>query len=364
MSTFLAAAKQLLAIESTADRPADLHAAVDFIADTLADEKEITIERFERNNKPSLLAYFGPTRPKQFKILFNGHIDVVSGSSEQFKPFVKDGNLYARGASDMKVATLTMADVFKRHCADLDYPLGLQIVSDEEVGGFDGTLYQLEQGICTDLMVGGESIEENRSCIESRGLCWADIKISGLSSHGAYVWQGENAILNTQHFIDKLLAAYPVPTEPQWVTTVNVAAINTPNTTYNRVPDEVKIRLDIRYLPEDEHFKDETSAREFLESLCPSKSVVDIVMFEPGHKADVKHPLIMQLAAAHQEITGNSLEFIKKYGGADTRFYSARGMQAITYGLPSRNIHSDNENIPIDSINHYAEVLSQFLRSL
>ena len=40
-----------------------------------------------------------------------------------------------------------MADVFRELAADLPYPLGLQLVTDEEVGGYDGTAHQIERGV-------------------------------------------------------------------------------------------------------------------------------------------------------------------------------------------------------------------------
>src|SRR5690349_11470695 len=98
----IATTKRLIAIRSTADNPAGLHEAVDMMAAIIQKCPNVTIERFEQNDKPSFLAYRGSTRPEKFDILLNGHIDVVPGNPEQFVPVEKDGKLYGRGALDMK----------------------------------------------------------------------------------------------------------------------------------------------------------------------------------------------------------------------------------------------------------------------
>ena len=104
--------KQLVAIPSTADNPVALHQAIAFVAAIIEKCPGITIERFERNGKPSLLAYKGTKRPDKFTILLNGHIDVVPGTAEQFTAIEKDGKLYGRGVLDMKGTALVLTNVF------------------------------------------------------------------------------------------------------------------------------------------------------------------------------------------------------------------------------------------------------------
>jgi succinyl-diaminopimelate desuccinylase len=104
--------KQLMQIQSTSDRPDELQRAVNFVADIVAQHKNITIERFERNGKHSFLAYKKGVRPEKFDVLLNGHVDVVPGKPAMFKPVEKNGRLYGRGALDMKGTVLALTDVF------------------------------------------------------------------------------------------------------------------------------------------------------------------------------------------------------------------------------------------------------------
>jgi len=91
---FLAAACELLAVRSTADRPADLRRALGLVVDFAG--TGLTVERFESGGKPSVLLYRGARR--RFQIILNAHLDVVPAPPAQFRPRLEGDRLYARGA--------------------------------------------------------------------------------------------------------------------------------------------------------------------------------------------------------------------------------------------------------------------------
>src|SRR5580692_10936672 len=156
IESFLATAWELLAVPSTTDRPDDLHRALNFVLDFVG--PGFTVERFESGGKPSALIYLGlglgAKRPR-FRVILNAHVDVVPAQPDQFRPRREGDRLYARGAQDMKVAALVEAQVFGELARDVPYPLALQLVTDEEVGGHNGTLHQIEQGVSGDFVVVG-----------------------------------------------------------------------------------------------------------------------------------------------------------------------------------------------------------------
>ena len=140
---FLREAMELLAIRSVIDQPQQQYKALEYIADIIRLHPGIKIERFEQNGSPSLLAYYGTKRPERFKVLLNGHVDVVAGDRTQFEPFIANERLYGRGSLDMKVAALILTHAFCEAAGRVPYALGLQIATDEEPGGYDGAKYQL-----------------------------------------------------------------------------------------------------------------------------------------------------------------------------------------------------------------------------
>ena len=104
LEDFLAAAVDLLAVRSTAERPKQLLEAVEFVVGFVG--PGFRVEWFESNGKPSALVY--PDRPHdgaerpEFRVIFNAHVDVVPGEDEQFRPRRDGRRLYARGAQDRK----------------------------------------------------------------------------------------------------------------------------------------------------------------------------------------------------------------------------------------------------------------------
>lgn len=364
MQSFIKTAKELIAIPSTDDNPAALTQALELMASQLLHHQNITIERFVSNGKPSLLAYRGSTRPKMFRVLLNGHVDVVPAKNELFAPVTRDSRLYGRGTLDMKVAALAMVQVFRDLAEKLPYDLGLQIVTDEEVGGEYGTAYQLSQGVTTQLAIAGESTPLGAMCNESRGLCWAEIDFRGVSGHSAYPWNGTNAILLAQAFTQKLLAAIPTPAQDEWCTTATIATISTPNTAFNSIPDQAHLGIDIRFIASDRRFASHQSTSDFLENLAPKGSRVTIQKLEPSHFADPKTDDLQRLAQAVAKVSGQPAHFIRKHGAADIRFFSQRNMTAVTLGVQGKGQHSDNEYVELPSIEHYIATLKEFLENL
>jgi succinyl-diaminopimelate desuccinylase len=199
---------QLVAIESTAANPEGLQQAYHFMIDfLLASGKNITIERFEDNGRPSLLAYKGAVRPEKFHIILNGHLDVVPGKPEQYKAFVQNGNLYGRGVYDMKAAAVVMAQTFCEFVDSVPFALGLQLVTDEESAGKLGTLHQIERGVRSDFVICGEcgrSTSVHEIANAAKGIVVAEIGFMGKSAHGAYPWKGDNAALQAHRFFSAL----------------------------------------------------------------------------------------------------------------------------------------------------------------
>ena len=102
---------------------------------------------------------------------------MVPASPAQFRPRREGGRLYARGAQDMKVSALVQAQVFRELAGTVPYPLGLQLVTDEEVGGRNGTLHQINQGVGGEFVVIGEH-SGLRIVTDSKGMFPASINVA------------------------------------------------------------------------------------------------------------------------------------------------------------------------------------------
>lgn len=355
--------KNLVAIRSTADNLPGLVAAVEYMARLLAPYPGITVERFESNGVPSLLAYYGKSRPARFDTILNGHIDVVPAQHDsQYDARIKNGRLYGRGVYDMKMAAIIMADVFINHGRNPQRPIGLQIVADEENGGTNGILYQLAQGIAADFTILGEMTDLG-ICNETRGLCWIEVGFKGASAHGGYVWNGDNAITKASDFATTLLKKFPLPKKQQWGTTASIAAISTSNTTYNIVPDTATIKVDFRFTPEDPHFKDINTLKTFVASIDPEAEILDIATFGPAVHVPPSNTHLRHLVATYESVTGETAQLIRRYASGDSRHLAKYGLPGIEFGLAGADLHGNNEHVDLASLDPFRDTLHAFLQS-
>lgn len=361
---FLTTAAELLAMPSTGDRPAELRRALDFVLALIDDQSGgtgCTIERFESGGKPSALVYHGPSRPDRFRVVLNAHLDVVPATADQFRPHRDGDRLYARGAQDMKVTGLIQAQVFGELAASLPYPLGLQLVTDEELGGRDGTLHQVERGVSSDFVIIGET-SGLRIVTESKGILRVTLRSEGQGAHGAYPWLGDNALVKLIRTVDRLLVVYPVPTSEEWRTTVSLANVSTTNQARNQVPAHAEAWLDIRFPASDPDLygasADAIAAR--LQSFCEPGVTAVVDSADQPHRADTASAEIAALRRAARA-QGFSGEFLRKHGSGDSRFYGQRGMNSVAFGTGGAGQHGAGEYVDITTIEPYYLALRAFL---
>ncbi|MEV4640682.1 M20/M25/M40 family metallo-hydrolase [Actinoplanes sp. NPDC049548] len=359
MDDLLDAAARLIAIRSTADRPGELSAALEYVLGRVG--PGFTVERFLSRGKPSALVHTGGTRP-DFRVILNAHLDVVPAPDELFRPRIRDGRLYGRGAQDMKVAALVMADVFRELAPVLPYPLGLQLVTDEEVGGYDGTAHQIDAGVGAGFVVIGEQ-SGLRVVTESRGILQVRLHATGTAAHAAYPWLGDNALLKLLTGIERVLTRHPLPGHEVWATTVNVARVETPDAAVNQVPAAAVAWLDIRFPPEDRAYAGRT--REQVERHLRDLSGLEVSVdgFGAPHRADPDSREVGLLRAAARD-AGFGGDLLRKHGAADGRFYSARGVDAVIFGPGGDGQHGPGEYADLATVAPYRAALVTFLRAL
>jgi succinyl-diaminopimelate desuccinylase len=353
-STILDLLKQLVSIESIDTKKENLQKVIDVAKKELSG---YTIEEFNQNGHPSILAYAGSTRPDKFEIILNAHLDVVSGRPDQFIPVENDGRLYGRGVSDMKGGAAAELCVFKDIAKKLPYPIALQLVTDEEMGGYDGTLLQIKSGVHADFVIAGEPTDYGINN-KAKGIIWMNVKSTGTVAHGAYQWKGESAILNMKKAMDAIEKEYPVLSKEEWRTTVNIASLETTNTTYNKVPDNCMMRLDIRFVPEEWKTIKAKLEQMFTGLTC------EFLEVEPPQITDENNSYVKALSLATKKITGKSAPIIVKHGGSDIRHYNGVHEDGVTWGPIGAGLHSDTEWADIQSLGEYYTILKEFLLAL
>lgn len=347
--------KKMIAIKSIAENPQALEKVLEL---ALADLKGFTIERFERNGVKSALVYVSKKRPKKFTVILNGHLDVIPGKEHQYTPQIVGNKLYGAGAMDMKANVACLISVFKLMAPTVSYPLGLQLVTDEEIGGFDGTKYQIEKGVRADFVLAGEPT--NFDIVhQAKGILLVKVLARGKTAHGAYPWRGENAILLMNDFLNRLMKAFPTPSKEVWATTVNVSRVATSNQAFNKIPDDCLVELDARYIPKDA----KTIVKQF-RALLPKGCVLEIVANEPALATDARDSFIKALQVSGEQSLKKELIMRGANGSSDARHYARVGGAGIEFGPVGGGIGSDKEWVSVSSLETYTKILIHFLQSL
>lgn len=216
---------------------------------------EATIQHIDEKRANVLAVVPGK---KERAVIWNGHLDTVPyGALEEWDsnpqiPKQKNGKIYARGASDMKsglaamvylLGEIGMSEGKPEHTI---YFLG---TCDEEKGGV-GAEEVLEKNCMpnAELLLIGEPTG-CRLGVAQKGCLWTEISVQGTTSHGAYPWEGCNAI---EYGMEMFL------TLKEWIeefehdilgnATIQITMIDG-GVAPNMTPDNAKFLLDIRTVP-------------------------------------------------------------------------------------------------------------------
>jgi succinyl-diaminopimelate desuccinylase len=348
----VAVTSELIAFESVAERPEQLHAVIDYADAYVRRIPGLQISRHERAGKPSLVVTLRETRRP--RVFLNAHLDVVPARPAQFRPEVQGDRLWGRGSQDMKGSGAVLLRLIK-DLAALESPpdVGFQFVSDEEIGGAHGVGLLIDQGFHCDFFIAPEPTDLG-VCHLSKGIMWIELRFAGDPCHGSRPWDGRNGILALRDGLCRLEQAFPTPSDEIWRTTVTPTVVQGGSAT-NRLPEQVTLRLDVRYVPDDDPQAVVAAVRDCFPT-------AELIASDPGPplltRAD--NPFVLQLAAASQAVVGAAPRLYGEHYATDARYYSEIGTPAVCYGPVGKGLHSDDEWVDIPSLLQLHGVLRRF----
>lgn len=251
----IALLKEILAIPSV--NGADNEGAVaEFIANYL---KEKHIDAFVQQIDETHANIIAKLEGKSSEtVVWNGHLDTVPyGNTEEWNtdpsiPVEKNGRIYARGASDMKSGLAAMVYLLGEIGESGEKPeqtiLFLGTCDEEKSGlGAEKILEEIDLSSGSLLLIG-----EPTGCklgVAQKGCIWAQLNISGKTSHGAYPEEGYNAVEYGMKIVRRI---------KKWVTEYEHRLLGTATAQItmiqggiapNMTPDFAEILLDIRTVP-------------------------------------------------------------------------------------------------------------------
>lgn len=326
----------------------------------------------------NLWARYGDARPL---LAFVGHTDVVpSGPETQwstppFEPTLRQGQLYGRGAADMKgslAAFVTACERFlNRNPTPLRGSVALLITSDEEGDAIDGTARVVQtleaRGELIDMCLVGEPSSESvigdTIKIGRRGSLHAHLTVQGIQGHVAYPRRASNPI---HQFAPALLEL----TARTWdegnssfpPTTMQISNIHAGTGATNVIPGGLRADFNFRYCTEltaeDIRLEVEnTFTRHDLEYDIEWRLSAQPFLTEHG-------PLLDATLAAVHEVTGRRSRTSTTGGTSDGRFVARTGAQVIELGPINQSIHQVDEHVGVAELDTISVIYERILERL
>ena len=335
--------------------------------------------RVDRGGVANLFARLGPRGAKR-SLGFNGHTDVVpvgNTGAWTVQPFggeIRDGQLWGRGATDMKsgVAAWVAAVVDYAGALPEGDALIVTVTGDEEGDAEHGTVALLDwmaaNGEAMSACLVGEPTCPNHlgemMKIGRRGSMTGYFTAHGVQGHSAYPHRARNpaaamarliARLDT-HVLDEGTAHF----DPS---TLAVTTIDVGNPATNVIPATAKATVNIRF--NDAHSGAGLTAwlEEEMERVAGETGVRFELMVKISGESFVTPPgpFSALVAEAVRAETGVTPELSTSGGTSDARFVKDH-CPVVEFGLVGQTMHQVDERVEIAQIESLKRIYTTILR--
>jgi succinyl-diaminopimelate desuccinylase len=335
------------------------------------------IEKLRYGNVDNLWARHGRSGPM---LCFAGHTDVVPTGpleewhSDPFKPTIRDGLLYGRGAADMKsglAAMVTATEEFITAHVDHRGVLAFLITSDEEGPSVDGTKRVVEtlreRGQRIDWCIVGEPSSEHAIGdtlkIGRRGSLSGRLTVHGVQGHIAYPQLAENPVHSFAPALAELASrVWDHGNEHFQPTSFQVSNLTAGTGAPNVIPGELKARFNLRYSPVQTLEALRRTVEEILTRHKVRYTLEWYVSGEPFYTAP--GTLSGAVSDAVRAVTGTQPALSTGGGTSDGRFIAPLGAQVVELGVINASIHKVNESVRVQDIDLLHAMYLSSLRNL
>ncbi len=333
----------------------------------------------------NLFARAGSSGPH---LVFAGHTDVVPPGEisdwreSPFSAAIVDGELYGRGAVDMKGGIAAFVAAYGRHVAHHGAPNGrvsLLITGDEEGPAVNGTVKLLEWakargedfnaclvGEPTNREVLGDMIKVGR-----RGSLSAELLVTGRQGHVAYPHLADNPMRAVVAIAEALMAEpLDAGSERFPASNLEITSIDTGNPSVNVIAARARLFFNVRFSDRwtPESLKEELTRR--IEAAAASQrfrpgreaAAVEIVWRERPAEAFLTRDdaLTQSLIDAIADVTGRQPELSTSGGTSDARFIKDY-CPVVEFGLVGKTMHMANERVALSDLEELTRIYEAFI---
>ncbi len=315
-------------------------------------------------------------------LLFAGHTDVVPPGdpakwrADPFAGEIIDGQIYGRGAADMKggiAAFAAAAFAFLAGRGGMKKgSIGFLITGDEEGPAVNGTVKMLnwlkQQGEKFDHCIVGEptNAQELGDMIKigRRGSLSGRLLVRGTQGHVGYPHRADSAI---PHLLALCAALTEKPLDAGTgyfdVSNLEITSIDIGNEATNVIPGEARVKFNVRF---NDLWTPETLAAEIrrrLEAARPSERFE--LVFDPCNSFSFRtepSPFTELVAKAIETETGRRPEFSTSGGTSDARFISQYA-PVVEFGLVGRTMHQIDERVAVADVDRLTQIYLRILET-
>jgi len=335
------------------------------------------VERLRYGNVDNFWARHGQRGPV---LCFAGHTDVVptgpleEWQSDPFKPTIRDGVLYGRGAADMKsglAAMVTATEAFIERQPVHRGVLAFLITSDEEGPSVDGTKRVVEtlraRGDRIDWCIVGEPSSEHSIGdtikIGRRGSLSGRLTVHGVQGHIAYPQLADNPVHSFAPALAELASrVWDQGNEHFQPTSFQISNLTAGTGAPNVIPGELKARFNLRYSPVQTLEGLKRTVEEILTRHRVRYTLEWYLSGEPFYTPPAE--LSGAVSAAVSAVTGAPPAFSTGGGTSDGRFIAPMGAQVVEVGVVNASIHKVNESVRVADIDTLHTIYLSTLHNL
>lgn len=353
----------------------------------------LAVERpvFSQDGTPDVENLYATLSGSGPHLMFAGHTDVVPAGDEAawtrppFSAAVHDGQMYGRGAVDMKGGVACFVAALARHLQSHGRPKGsvsLLITGDEEGPAINGTAKLLEwaaaRGESWDAAIVGEPTNPDRLGdmikIGRRGSISGVVTVHGRQGHVAYPDLADNPVRGLMTLLDALMTpAFDDGTENFQPTNLEVTSVDVGNAATNVIAARATAGFNIRF---NDIWTAETIQAEIHNRLDMAggrrkyrKGRKEPVEFDiawldrPAHVFLTRDDrLIGMLGASAKAVTGRQPALSTSGGTSDARFIKDY-CPVVEFGLVGKTMHMVDERVALDDLEMLTDIYTRFLEN-
>ncbi len=302
-------------------------------------------------------------------MMLNGHIDTVgvAGMDAPFSADLRNGNMYGRGAFDMK-GSVAACLVAVKALAEAQVSLGGDVlvaaVADEEYASL-GTAdvinrYPVDGAIVTEPT-------QMKLCRAHKGFIWLEVETVGRAAHGSRFDEGIDANMRMGRFLAALdtleqrlrrQSGHPLVGPPSLH-----AALIAGGTELSAYAARCQLKIERRTIPGEGEAQVVAELQHIIDTLAAAdptfKATVKSFFVRNPFEVSAEAAIVQAAERASTQVLGQAPAHVGETFWADAALLAAAGVETVMIGPIGGGAHAAEEWVDLESLSDLANILVQ-----